>query len=245
MPQTANPTKPLPEALTRYVALSYPLSSRTPYPGGGRPLRITPTSQLARGDISNTSLVEFWNHMGTHMDGPGHMTSAGPFTRFCPPTGLFLNSVIIVDFECPDSKLIGPKDVKWPRGLASCELLLLRTGFSLCRQSDPKRYTSKNPGISVDFARFVDENFPRACCLGIDAISFAAAEHLAEGIAAHKILFERSNPVLLIEDMNLAFDLTLLQRVLVVPFFIEDLDSCPCTVIAEVQQPAGSFILTP
>src|SRR5207248_1987328 len=78
MPQTAIPTKPFPEALTRYVALSYPLSSRTPYPGGGCPLRLTPTSQLARGDISNTSLVEFWNHMGTHMDGPGHMTSAGP-----------------------------------------------------------------------------------------------------------------------------------------------------------------------
>ena len=241
MPQTALPKRRLPDQVVHRLALSYPLSSRTPYPDGGRPVRITPTSQLARGDISNTSLVEFWNHIGTHIDGPAHMTPAGPFTRYCPPTGLFLNSVTVVDIECPDSKLIGPKDVKWPRSeLANCELLLLRTGFSLCRQSDPKRYSFKNPGLSADFARFVTENCPRLRCLGIDAISFAAAEYLAEGIQAHKILSERSNPVLLIEDMNLASDLSRLQRVLIVPFFIEDVDSCPCTVIAEVLQPADA-----
>lgn len=220
------------------LPLSYPLSPGTAYPDGGQPTHITPVSQLTRGDAGNTYRVEFWNHIGTHIDGPGHMTAAGPFIGYCPPTGLFFTRVSVVDIECPDSKLIVPDDLKPMRkDWLSCEMLLLRTGFSACRESDPKRYANKNPGISTAFASFLVENFPNLVCVGIDAISFAAAEHVVEGIEAHKILFRARSPILLVEDMNLAFNLTCLQRVLVIPFLIEQVDSCPCTVIAEVLQP--------
>jgi kynurenine formamidase len=163
------------------------------------------------------------------------MTHAGPFTDYCPATGLVLNSVIVGDIEYSDSKLIGAKDINCPRAaLDTCELLLLRTGFSRYRQTDSKRYCERNPGISADFARWLVGNCPRLICAGIDAISFAAAEHLAEGIEAHKIVFNQARPVLLIEDLNLAYDLSKLLRVHIIPFFIEGVDSCPCTVIAEV-----------
>jgi kynurenine formamidase len=215
-------------------ALSYPLSVQTPYPDGGQAARVIPVSQLANGDISNTCRIEFWNHMGTHMDGPAHMTHARQFVDYCPPTGWVLNSVIVADIECSESQLIGPGDLsRTSAAWDTCELVLLRTGFSRYRQADPKRYCRKNPGINAELARWLAANCPRLVCAGLDTISFAAAEHLAEGIEAHKILFNLPRPVLLIEDLNLAFDFSKLLRVHVVPFFIEGVDSCPCTVIAE------------
>jgi kynurenine formamidase len=172
--------------------------------------------------------------MGTHIDGPAHMIEIGPFTDHCPPTGLFLSSPLVVDIECPDSKLICADDLKRYRAcLAKCDILLLRTGFSVYRQSDPQRYRQKNPGMESSCARFIVENCPNLVCIGMDTISFAASEHLAEGIEAHKILFRRKPPVFLIEDILLDHDLTNLKQVIVIPFFIEGIDSCPCTVIAE------------
>ncbi len=240
MQQTAHFITIAAEKAIQRFPLSYPLSIRTPYPNGGQATKITPVSRLAEGEISNTSLVQFWNHTGTHMDGPAHMTEAtGPFTDYCPSTGLFLDRPLVVDLECPDSKLITADDLKRVCGqLADCDILLLRTGFSIYRQTDPDRYCAKNPGLHTSFAKFIVKHCPRLVCIGIDAISFAAAEHLDEGIESHKILFDRRPPVLLIEDLNLDYDLTSLQRLIVMPLFIEGLDSCPCTVVAEVPRPA-------
>ncbi len=230
-----------PATILKRLALSYPLSVNTPFPDGGQAVRISPVSQLARGDISNTSLVQFWNHCGTHIDGPAHvLPETGPLSQYCPPTGLFLKCPVVLDIACANSRLITAEALEQhDHQLADCDILLLRTGFSRYRPIDPELYVRENPGIETSFARFLTQHCPNLVCIGIDAISFAAAKSVKEGIDAHRILLSQRPPVLLIEDITLDYDLTNLQSVMVTPLFIENLDSCPCTVVAEVLQPAG------
>ena len=77
--------------------------------------------------------------------------------------------------------------------------------------------------------------------MAIDSISMAAAERLSEGIEAHRILLgDRHRPILLIEDINLKYDLAGLKRVIVLPLFIKGIDSSPCTVMAEIKKSPSS-----
>ena len=218
------------------IALSYPLTRDAPYPDGGRPLRISGAGRMADGDISNSSMVEFWNHIGTHMDGPGHvLAGSGDVANYAPASGLFFCRSHVLDVPCENDRLITAFDLEAAEAaLTDCDLLLIRTGFAKYRRSEAERYAGRNPGIDMSAAQYVVERYSSVQCIGIDTISFAAAAYVQEGIAAHRILLGRRPPILLIEDMNLAHDLEHLKRVMVVPLLIEGLDSCPCVVIGEL-----------
>ena len=47
--------------------------------------------------------------------------------------------------------------------------------------------------------------------------------------------FHPSEPKLIIEDMKLDGNLKKMKRVFVVPLFLKEVDSAPCTVFAEVE----------
>ena len=172
------------------------------------------------------------------MDGPAHMLPEhGPLTEYVPSSGLFFRSVALADLPCRPGQLITEDDFK-QNGFESseCQMLLVRTGFSRHRK-DALLYSRRNPGFTPSAARYLQGACPNLCCVGIDAISFAAAENVRPGIEAHRIFFGKEPPVLLIEDMNLDYDLTGLHQVIVVPFLIDELDSCPCSVVAEIFNP--------
>src|SRR5689334_17663749 len=60
------------------VVLSYPFTETTPHAPDGAPVRIFPHARIARGDMSDSSVVSFWNHSGTHVDGPAHILKDAP-----------------------------------------------------------------------------------------------------------------------------------------------------------------------
>ena len=223
----------------RRVALSYAFTQDAPYPQGGRPLKITVDKSLTGGDISNSSVIHLWNHLGTHIDGPSHMLAdCGPLTDYILPTGLFLTNPLLVEVPCSeDDKLITAADLEqaMPQG-TDCDILLLRTGFGQYRASDPQRYATKNPGLDISAAQYIVDHCLRTLCLAIDSISFSALGHASEGIEAHRTLLGNRPPIMLIEDVDLDHNLSGLQRVIVLPMFIEGLDSCPCIVIAELNE---------
>ena len=223
----------------RRVALSYIFAKNAPYPEGGQPLEITIDKSLADGDESNNSFIYLWNHLGTHIDGPSHMVAnRGPLSDYVPATGLFLSRPLVVDVPCEqDNKLITAAELEqaMPKEV-SCDILLLRTGFGHYRDSEPGRYSGKNPGLDSSGAQYIVEHCPGVVCVAIDSISFAAMAYVSEGIAAHRILLSNEPPIMLIEDANLDYDLSRLRRVIVVPLLIEGLDSCPCTVIGELSE---------
>ena len=221
-----------------FIVLSYPLSVTTPAPGGRLALKIQVDETLAMGLPGNTYYYTAWNHAGTHIDAPAHMLSNGkPITAYSFDNFVF-EQPVLANVPKQDDQLIVPEDLEpYEVALKNCDLLLLRTAFSLYRKTDPFRYRERSPGLSVDIARYLNSNrFPRLRAIGIDAISMAATNHLSEGIQAHKILFQREDgsSIFLVEDMDLAHDLTAIESVFVVPMYIEGLDSSPCTVVAEM-----------
>lgn len=221
-----------------FVLLSYTMSPGIPVPGGRLAISIQVDESLEKGNLGNTFYYTSWNHAGTHVDAPGHMLPGGQSIHDLDIHQLFFDHPLIVDVPKEDDQLIAPADLKpYEDAIAGSDLLLLRTGFSRFRATEPLRYQDRNPGLSVEVAQYLaDPRFPSLCAVGIDAISMAAAARVKEGVEAHKILFKKTSrqPVLLIEDLDLSGDLAPLERVIVAPFFVEGLESSPCTVIAEI-----------
>ena len=70
----------------KYVRLSYDISRETTAnsaPYNKKALKITPVERLATGDTANTSLVELFNHCGTHIDLPSHKILQGKVLTDC------------------------------------------------------------------------------------------------------------------------------------------------------------------
>jgi kynurenine formamidase len=224
--------------MREYTLLSHALSASTPTPGGRPPLRLETDESLEQGFPGNTYYYTAWNHAGTHVDAPAHMHAGGRTILEVPIGDLIFHRPFIVDVPKKDDQLITSADLRtYEQAIAASDFLLLRTGCGHYRDSDPVRYRDRNPGLSVDAARYLNATrFPLLRAVGIDTISMAAASHVEEGIEAHRILFARKDgsSILLVEDMLLAPDLARPRRVFVVPLFIEGLDSSPCTIVAEL-----------
>ncbi|NPV54315.1 MAG: cyclase family protein [Firmicutes bacterium] len=223
-----------------FVLISFPLTEDTPTPGGRKPLHFVNDESLKNGDVANSFYYTSWNHAGTHVDAPGHMIPNGKSITDLDINYFIFDRPYIKDIPKADAKLITIEDLMASeREMAECDILLIRTGFTKYRLADPVRYRDRNPGLSLDAARYLASNrFPKLRAVGIDSISFASSAYMEEGIESHKVLFRKEGPkaVLLIEDLNLSLDLGLLKtikRVYVVPFLVVGLDSSPCTVLAE------------
>jgi arylformamidase len=221
-----------------FTLLSYALSETTLAAGGRKALTIQTDEALERGNFGNTFYYTAWNHAGTHLDTPGHMLPGEKVITDLNINCLIFEHPCVVDVPKKDDELIVSRDLlSHADTISQCDLLLLRTGFTAYRDSDPLRYRDHNPGLSIDVADYLaDHCFPKLRAIGIDTISMAAAANVSEGVKAHKILFTKpsSCPVVLIEDMDLSVDLTHMKRIIVAPLFIKGLDSSPCTVIAEI-----------
>lgn len=122
--------------------------------------------------------------------------------------------------------------------LSEADLLLLRTGWSAIRRSDPERYSSEGPGVSADACEYLIDGFPQLKAIAMDWLSLANPHLIDEGVTAHQILCgvgRRDRYVIIIEDVDLSRLPTDAVRILAFPLFPEQSDSSPCTVVAETR----------
>lgn len=218
-----------------YIRLSYDLSASTPMPPDLPAVAVWPRRSIQAGDISNWSLVEMCTHCGTHLDAPWHFNDEGRRITDLPIEFFFFDRPFLLEVPKEDAQLITAGDLEphLPR-IAASDLLLLRTGFSRHRSTEPNRYIVKSPGLSTSGAECLAA-FPNLRGVGLDTLSVACHEHLQEGIEAHRILFrDLGVPRILVEDVNLAVNLEGLTRVMILPIFIASMDGGPCTIVAEV-----------
>lgn len=216
-----------------YVELSHRLNERTPLPPGVPPIEVRHHSSMQRGDPSNLFVLTFSNHTGTHVDAPWHFVADGLRPSDFDIGEFVFDHPFCLDLSLGDGETIQATHLQ-PQAdrISRCDLLLLRTGYARIRQSDPDRYRLRSPGMSVDGAHFLARNFPRLRAVGLDTVSLACMQHLEEGMEAHRILLSgKGRRFLIIEDMNLEVNLTLLRRVIALPLFVEEVDASPCTVI--------------
>ena len=148
---------------------------------------------------------------------------------------------LFIDLPKKDLQPIETADLEpYAPQLASADLLLVFTGFSEHRATDPERYALRPPTFTEESARFIIERAPRLRAVGID---FLSIESLPEGREAgwpvHKIFLGSRENFLLIEDMNLAVAAgQRLKRIIVAPLRIGT-EGSPAMVLAE-SEPALS-----
>jgi len=219
------------------VLLSHPMTKDSPAAGGRKALEIRVDESLDHGNVGNTFHYTLWNHAGTHVDAPAHMLPGAAAVTDLRIESFRFERPGLLDVPKGDSEMILSRDVRPHEAeLRDCYILLLRTGACSHRRTDPVRYRDRNPGMSAELARYLaSDAFPRLRAVGIDSISIACAQHLKEGVEAHRILFGKPGvgPFLIVEDMRIGSDVDRLDRRWVGPCLVEGLDSCHCTVLGE------------
>lgn len=213
-----------------YELLSHPLEDGSPVHQALDDVRISIRNRIPV-DGYETHTIITSNHAGTHVDAPAHFIEGGK--RICEYSidELVFNDVCTVDVDVGPGDPIGSGDIEIP----DCDLLLIRTGFESVRGEDT--YLHDNPWLTPELIDKIRRNFRGIRAIGVDCISISNPEHPSEGEMAHLRAFteapEYGEPVLILEDMKLTNAPEVIERVFVVPWTIEGVDSAPCTVIAE------------
>lgn len=220
-----------------HVRLSYDVSEGAPGWPGNPTYHYEPVTSTANGDVANVGVIHLCNHFGTHVDAPRHFNPEGLLISEVPLERFVYDRVAVIDISKEDLELVTREDLEPASGmLASAEMLLLRSGWSSVRSSDPERYTACGPGVSADACEYLIDGFPHLKAIGLDWLSLATPQRIEEGIAAHRVLCgvgRGDRYVLIIEDLDLSRLPVPVQRIYALPLFVTGADSSPCTVIAE------------
>lgn len=223
----------------KILSLSYPVSAETPIYGDLPKPKIMSYSSIAAGGTSNTYAITVYNHTGTHVDAPAHFVPNGRRISDYSPEELTFRRPLLVDILKGPREWVEEENMKKVVELKGADCLLIRTGFGALRNQNI--YKTHNPGISPEAILCLRQKLQKIRCIGIDSLSISGFQNRARGRKAHLAAFERreslGEPLLLVEDMNLTVLKAdeKIQKIIVVPWFISDIDSAPCTVLAEVK----------
>jgi arylformamidase len=217
------------------IYLSHFLGPETPLYGGEGCIQIDNLRSINSGDSCNSSRCSFPNHAGTHIDLPRHFVADGKMLDDYPPDFWIFQHVTIAELgEIIPGSVIGPDLLKQFEIPPLTELLLLKTGFGRLRGTPS--YWMENPVFRPELAEYLRESLSALRAIGFDTISLSSWTDRTTGRLAHRAFLSGDNPILLIEDMDLAHldNKTIVSRVTVAPLLMSGTDASPCTIIAEV-----------
>jgi arylformamidase len=216
-----------------YKYLSHFVSEGMPVYGGRARLGIKARRSITKGDTSNVYRLTLENHWGTHIDAPHHFFNSGDrIDEYGAQSWFFTKpEVVRVSLRLREVLCSG----KWMKQISrSCDILLLRSGWSRFRKEE--KYIYENPGIHPEVAIYLRQHFPRLRAIGIDWLSISSGSHKPLGRQAHRAFLDPSgagNPLFIIEDMLLPSNLSGLRKIIAAPFIVAGIDSAPCTVLGE------------
>jgi arylformamidase len=193
------------------------------------------------GSYNNTSLAQFFAHTGTHIDAPFHVDPDGLRLHQFELNDFIFDHPLLLEILRSAGEKITAEDLKPHRDkLAKADVLLVYTGYSKLRKTDPERFVAEQPSFTVQAADYLVDTFAIRA-FGIDTIGI---ENIPEGKAAspvqfpvHKVfLLKKKQKSFVIEDLNLAPVLgKKISRLFVIPLRIHDIEGMPVTVFAEVE----------
>ena len=172
-------------------------------------------------------MVNFYNHIGTHLDCPNHFFDSGKKI-----IDYNINELFFVRPQIIDVSLLKKNEISLETIVDECDMeadiILFRTFFSKHRNS--QKYINSYPVFKSDFALYLKEKSRNLKAIGFDTISLTSPIDKQEGKRAHQFFLKGNNPILIIEDMNLEFYNSEIKKILVSPFNFEKIDSAPCNV---------------
>jgi arylformamidase len=233
-----------------YVQFSYPLDDEHILMPGGIPGPILrPRSRMmpqpsddgfegVRWDsYNNTSFIDAFVHTGTHVDTAYHVSKGGPKLGDFPLADFVFERPVLIEIPKQDEEKITADDLKPHEAvLRESDLLLVHTGFSKHRATDPERYVMKQPGFSPGAANYL-VSLPKMRCVGADVMGI---ENIPEGrkadppFPAHLAFLLGEKPFLILEDPNLAPLLgKKLNRAFIIPLFFPEAEAMMVTAFVE------------
>ena len=221
-----------------YKLLSYIIDENTPLYGNTPVPKILHHNRISSGNHTNSVILSIHNHTGTHIDASKHFIDSGKkISDYSTDQLIFVNPIIV---NCPTGKgsLITPQDLhSKEHELQIADFLIFLTGFGRFRNE--QIYKTHNPGISPETILWIREYFPNIRCIGIDSISISSYQHREIGREAHNAAFfegeKMGAPLLLVEDMKLdEVSNKIIKKIFILPWLIKDIDSAPCSILAEV-----------
>ena len=220
------------------ILLSRPIKEDTPLYPGTPPVAFRSHRSIAGGDSANTHIVAFQNHTGTHIDAPFHFCPDGPTVADCLGPETVWTPAYCIDIV-PDGNAAITADAVAAgiRGCGDARAILLRTGGSRTRSSDPDRYRADHPYVAPDVPALLRERCPEVRVCGIDQISVSSVSHREEGRQCHRQFLCGKPPVLLLEDLDLSNPAVGNRpfRLRIYPHVIARIDAVPVTAIAETE----------
>ena len=211
----------------KFIQLSYNLNKNTPSYGGRHKVSIEPFEQIKNGSTANSYMVNFYNHIGTHIDAPNHFFESGKKIIDYNINELFFKKPQIIDVSLLEKNEISLETIVGECDIES-DIILFRTFFSKYRNSE--KYINSYPVFSSEFAKYLKDKCKKLRAIGFDTISLTSPLNKEEGKKAHQLFLNGETPTLIIEDMNLEHYSSNIKKILVVPFNFEKIDSAPCGV---------------
>ena len=215
-----------------FIYLSYFMNKNTPLYGGSKGVRVKLNSAIKNGDSSNTKKLSFHNHSGTHIDFPNHFIPEGKTSEAYRAQDWVFNHPYLLKVKAEENELISFSEEQLRKLPKEIDFLILKTGFGAFRGQE--KYWKYNPGLSLDLADKLRNNFPNLKVIGMDFISITSFQNREIGRLTHRKFLGGTPPILLVEDMELSSLNKSPLSLICAPLLIENLDGSPVTIIAEI-----------
>lgn len=223
------------------MRISHPFKAGAPGWPGNEIFEVAKVRSTERGDINNSCIVRFHEHYGTHFDAPFHFNGEGPSISQLPFDYFFYQRPLLLDIPKEDHQRYEPEDFQpFEDRLASCDFLMLRSGFERYREVDPERYQMRTPSLSPACAAYLVEKFAGTLkTIALDFISLGSpSDTSGDPRLTHCNLLGCGGAgfICAIEDAHLAdvpADATL-KAAASIPLLMDEVDSGPVTCWVEL-----------
>lgn len=219
-----------------FVEFSYAIGPESSVMDAGfNPPNVKIRSRVSEGKSSNTSYIELFAHTGTHIDMPWHFNENGWKILDFKIGDFVFEKIVLLDIPKAAYDPISWQELSpHHTEIQKADALLVRTGFSQERANHPDQYIHGTPGFSVEAANKLAE-YGNLKCIGVDFISVENIDQARKtGYPVHHALLDRTMPIILLEDANLAvLSAKNIKRIYLFPLRIEGLEASPVTAVAE------------
>lgn len=209
------------------IDLTLTISENLPtFPGSPRP-QFIPWEKIIP-DGYNLELLFLSSHTGTHMDAPYHFLEKGETIEKIS-TKRLVSDAILIKLKKGPNKSISKKDIitfESKNGkILSHSTVVFHTGWS--KNLEKKSYFEKNPGLSVDAAKYLASK--KINLVGIDSPSIDLGRD--SKFSVHHVLSK--NNILIVENLtNLEKIKNSKFKLVVLPLKLKNATGSPVRAIA-------------
>lgn len=203
----------------KLIDLTHTLNDKTPAYPSDSPIEIHQEKYIEK-DQYNNFILETGMHIGTHIDGPMHLTDSNDFIKDIT-LEKFIGKACLLDVRY--QKKISYKD-NFEQEVEKNDIVLLYTGHS--PEYGKENYFNEYPVIDMHFAEFLLEKNIKM--LGIDTPS---PDNYPFEI--HKFLL--NNNIMIIENLTNLDKLLFIDEFEIIAFPLKiEADSSPARVVAKI-----------